>query len=167
MIDTESNELQNKLRIQLCLINIYIIVISFAFVNLLNSKSRNIYLIIENIKLLSKLVKSLNNQYYEFESKGLLFNIEVNNLNQFLFNLKQVDYFNEFEFIQDIINNNKIASIIEDNICLDINKIRIQLFFKFWEKTNNLQESNSKSVINEYLNFLESIIISHKVIKSL
>ena len=116
--------------------------------------------------MLTKLVKSLNNQYYEFESKGLLFNIEVNNLNQFLFNLKSVDYFNEFDFIQDIINKNKIASIIEDNICLDINKIRIELFCKFWEKTNTLQDSASKSIINEYLNFLENIIVSHKVLIS-
>ncbi len=147
--------------------NVYLIT---NYIFFLLENSRSVYLLSENIKLLTKISKQLK-EYAEFSDKNTNILVEEDQFFKEISNRIQnsqsvIDHQKEKEFFIEceIANNNPDKAEEEIKIKPSDKLNMLMLFRQFWRKTFVLKEINTKSLLIEYSHLIDVFVIQTMVI---
>jgi hypothetical protein len=134
------------------------------YIFFLLENSRSIYLLSENIKLLTKISKQLK-EYAEFSDKNINIVVEEDQFYKEISNRIQnsqsvIDYQKEKEFFIECEMANYNADKAEEEIKIKpYYKLNmLMLFRQFWRKTFVLKEINTKSLLFEYTHLMDVFV---------
>ena len=149
----------------LIIYHIAYLIIDYIF--FVNENSRSIFLVVENIKILSKIVQ-LFKIFNDYKDKELNVSISIDDklCNKIIARIaasqSQTDLNKEKEFYKeiDIVNNESQELIFNTDDKLNTMKI----FKLLWRTTSCSKHISSKSFMSEYFNFIE-ILIQQNIVK--